>query len=402
MAVVLVAATTTVVVVRSRPELPEVTTQEVTRMRLVSRVSANGTIEAQRKVDLSANVMGQIVNLAVREGDLVEKSDFLLQIDQMQLEATALGAEASLRALFHDRDAARASELEARRNFERAQASFADELIPTSELDRYRAAFDSVQSQVAAVEQRVAQARANLAGARDTLSKTKIVAPISGRVTRLPVEEGEVAVIGTMNNPGTVLMTISDMSVVEAVMAVDETDIPQVELGQRAEVTIDAYGDEVFTGLVTEVGSSPIETNIAEAINFEVKIQLEDPPDGVRPGFSCSADIITATRQEALAAPIQALVVREESTDGAAGATGRAREEEGVYVYDADGHTVSFAPVETGITGATEIEILAGLEVGQVVVTGPFRVLREIGDGDQVALAEENGEGDRGGSSETG
>jgi HlyD family secretion protein len=372
-------------VARGRRETPpDVTIQTIARKTLVSKVSANGSIDAQRKVDLSANVMGQIVNLAVREGDEVEKGAILLQIDQAQLEATAAGAAASLNALFHDRDATRASAIDAQRTLDRAQKSFDDELIPISELDRARTALEAAEAQVQAIEQRIAQARANLAGARDTLSKTKMVAPISGTVTRLPVEEGEVAVIGTMNNPGTVLMTISDMGVVEAVMEVDETDIPQVELGQIAEVTIDAYGDRIFDGLVTEVGSSPIETPTTEAINFEVKIQLSDPPESVRPGFSCSADIITDTREDAIAAPIQALVVREKPADDG----GRPGEEEGIYVIEGEPAAVRFAVVETGITGETEIEILSGIEEDDTVVTGPFRVLREIGDGDKVTPPE--------------
>jgi HlyD family secretion protein len=372
-------------VARSRRETPpEVTIETIARKTLVSKVSANGSIDAQRKVDLSANVMGQIVNLAVREGDEVEKGAFLLQIDQAQLEATAAGAAASLNALFHDRDATKASAIDAQRTLDRAQKSFDDELIPISELDRARTALEAAEAQVQAIEQRIAQARANLAGARDTLSKTKMVAPISGTVTRLPVEEGEVAVIGTMNNPGTVLMTISDMGVVEAVMEVDETDIPQVELGQVAEVTIDAYGDRIFDGLVTEVGSSPIETPTSEAINFEVKIQLSDPPESIRPGFSCSADIITDTREDAIAAPIQALVVREKPADDG----GRPGEEEGIYVIEGEPAAVRFAVVETGVTGETEIEILSGIEEDDIVVTGPFRVLREIGDGDEVTPPE--------------
>jgi HlyD family secretion protein len=217
---------------RKKEKVPEITVAPVTRTKLVSKVSSNGQIEAKRKVDLSANVPGQIVNLAVREGDTVQKGDFLLQIDQTQLAATAKGAEASLKALFHDRDAARATAEQARRNYTRAKQSFADELIPQSDLDSAQAAVDSADAQLEAAERRIDQARANLAGARDTLSKTKMIAPMSGTVTRLPVEEGEVAVIGTMNNPGTVLMTISDMSIVEAVMEVDETDIPYVKLGQ--------------------------------------------------------------------------------------------------------------------------------------------------------------------------
>jgi len=387
---------------RKKDEAPQVTVAQVTRTKLVSKVSANGQIEAKKKVDLSANVPGQIVNLAVREGDTVNKGDFLLQIDQTQLAATAQGAEASLKALFHDRDAARANAEEARRNYERAEQSFKDELIPQSDLDRSKAAVDSAEAQLAAAERRIDQARANLAGARDTLLKTKMIAPMSGTVTRLPVEEGEVAVIGTMNNPGTVLMTISDMSVVEAVMEVDETDIPYVKLGQPAEVTIDAYPDQTFEGLVTEVGSSPIQdlssqAGVTEAVDFEVKIQVKNPPADLRPGFSCSADIITGTREDALAAPLQALVVRDKpqpekpEEEGPALAANRRQEEEGVYVYDEDTGTIKFKPVQTGITGDTQIEIVKGLEEGEKVVTGPFKTLREIKDGDKVKLEEKKG-----------
>ncbi len=393
-AVVVLGGVGAFVVNRRREKLPEATIQKVERMRLVAKVSANGAIDAQRKVDLSANVMGQIVNLAVREGDPVEKGAFLLQIDQAQLAASAAGAAASLNALFHDRDAARASTEEAKRNNDRSQKSFEDEIIPVSELDRTRAALESAEAREAAIEQRIAQARANLAGARDTLSKTKILAPMSGIVTRLPVEEGEVAVIGTMNNPGTVLLTISDMSVVEAVMEVDETDIPQVRIGLHADVMIDAYDDAIFDGVVTEVGSSPIETQVTEAVNFEVKIQLKEPPDNVRPGFSCSADIITDTREDALTAPLQALVVRDKPTDSGKRRSGTGEEEDGVYVYDPDSETVKFVAIQTGITGDSEIEILSGLEQDQEVVTGPFRVLRELKDGDRVKLAEEPEEED--------
>jgi HlyD family secretion protein len=393
---------------RKKEKVPEITVAPVTRTKLVSKVSSNGQIEAKRKVDLSANVPGQIVNLAVREGDTVQKGDFLLQIDQTQLAATAKGAEASLKALFHDRDAARATAEQARRNYTRAKQSFADELIPQSDLDSAQAAVDSADAQLEAAERRIDQARANLAGARDTLSKTKMIAPMSGTVTRLPVEEGEVAVIGTMNNPGTVLMTISDMSIVEAVMEVDETDIPYVKLGQPAEVTIDAFPDQTFKGLVTEVGSSPIQdlgsqAGVTEAVDFEVKIQVQNPPDGLRPGFSCSADIITGTREDALAAPLQAMVVRDKPTpekpdeNGPALAADRRQEEEGVYLFDEGSSTIKFQPVETGITGETQIEVVKGLKEGDKVVTGPFRTLREIKDGDKVKLEEKKGKNGKGG-----
>lgn len=357
-----------------------VTFAKVERLDLTSKVTANGKIDAKRKVDLSANVMGQIVNLAVREGDTVEKGAFLLQIDQKQLAASAEGAAASVRALFSDRDASRANLAEAQQTFERAKKNFEQRIIPAAELDRARTSLDAARANVNAIEQRIQQARANVTAARDTLSKTTMTAPMSGIITALPVEEGEVAVIGTMNNPGTKLLTIADMSVVEAVMEVDETDIPAVKVGQNATVTIDAYPNKTFTGLVTEVGSSPIPsvTGGADAVNFEVKIQLQNPPAGVRPGFSASADIITGTRSKSVAIPLQALVVREKP-----GSTpGKQQDEEGVYVHKAGKAT--FVPVSTGLTGDTNIEITKGLTAGEEIITGPFRALRDLKDGAKV------------------
>ena len=361
-----------------------VTFAKVERTDLTSKVSANGRIDAKRKVDLSANVMGQIVNLAVREGDVVKKGDFLLQIDQKQLAASAQGAEASMRALFSDRDAARATLAEAQLNYDRARSNFNEKIIPQAELDRARSALDSARANVSAIDQRIQQSRANLAAARDTLSKTTMTAPMAGIITALPVEEGEVAVIGTMNNPGTKLLTIADMSVVEAVMEVDETDIPNVKVGQMATVTIDAYPNKSYTGIVTEVGSSPITgagvSTGTEAINFEVKIQLDNPPPGVRPGFSASADIVTGTRAKAISIPIQALVVREKP--GTTGPGKTPQEEEGVYLHkDAK---AQFVPVTTGLAGESKIEIVKGLSEGQEIVTGPFRALRELKDGSKV------------------
>jgi HlyD family secretion protein len=366
-----------------RKEGTPVTLAKVQREDLTSKVSATGRIDAQRKVDLSANVMGQIVNLAVREGDVVKKGDFLLQIDQRQLAASAQASEASIRALFSDRDASRATLNEAELNFQRTQRNYNERIIPLAELDRARAALDSARANVRSIEQRIEQARANLAAARDTLSKTTMTAPMSGIVTALPVEEGEVAVIGTMNNPGTILLTIADMSVVEAVMEVDETDIPNVKVGQSATVTIDAYPNKTFNGTVTEVASSPMQRGLGgtatEAVNFEVKIQIQNPPEGVRPGFSASADIVTGTRSKVIAIPIQALVVREKPGTGE---KGKPQDEEGVYVHR-DKKAV-FVPVKTGLAGENSIEILSGLKEGEEIVTGPFRALREIKDGAKI------------------
>ena len=365
-------------------DVTPVTFGKVTRQDLTSKVSANGRIDAKRKVDLSANVMGQVVNLAVREGDVVKKDDFLLQIDQKQLAATARSADAALQAVFSDRDAAKAMAIAAEQDFQRAQKNYDQKIVPRADLDRAQSSRDSARANVMALEQRISQARENLNAARDTLSKTTMRAPMAGIVTALPVEEGEVAVIGTMNNAGTVLMTIADMSVVEAVMEVDETDVPSVKVGQRASVTIDAYPNKTFPGLVTEVASSPIKRNglsasgSTEAVNFEVKIQVENPPPDVRPGFSASADIITGTRAKALAIPIQALVVREKPGNK----TGKPQDEEGMFVHQ--NGTVKFETVKTGLSGDSMIELVSGAKEGQQIVTGPFRALREIKDGTKV------------------
>ena len=402
-AALMVAGGTTFAVVRSKDrKLIEVTTAKVERADLASKVSANGKIEAKRKVDLSANVMGQIVNLAVREGDQVRKNDFLLQIDKAQLSASAAGAEASLKSFFSEREAARANLTEASRNYQRAQKNYNERIIPLAELERTRTALEAAQANLAATGGRIDQARAGLVGARDTLSKTTIKAPMDGIVTRLPVEEGEVAVIGTMNNPGTVLLTISDMSVVEAVMEVDETDIPNVRIGQKASVTVDAYPNKTFEGVVTEVGSSPIESGGgADAINFEVKIQLTNPPAEVRPGFSASADILTGSRPGAVAIPIQALVVREKPSAGAK-SSAAAVDEEGVYMFDPATQKVSFKPVKTGITGDTMIEVTSGLSPGNEIVSGPFRALRDVKDGDKVKLPKEKDKDKKAGEKKAG
>ena len=366
-------------------KLPVVTVQKAKRADLKSLVTSIGKTEAQKKVDLSANVMGQIVNLAIREGDPVKKGDFLLQIDQTQRRATALSAEESLNALFFDRDAARATADEARKNYERAQRSFADQIVPQADVDRTKSAYDSAEANVKGFERRIAQARANLVGAQDEVTKTKMTSPIDGIITALPIEEGEIAVIGTMNNPGTALMTISDMSVVEAVMEVDETDIPNVKVGQTAEVRVDAYGDRKFEGVITEVASSPIQSATGggeSAVNFEVRIQLKSPPEGIRPGFSCSADILTGTAAQVIAVPIQALVVRDKEGGG---------EEEGVYVLVSEGKKKSakFTPVTPGMTGEMDVEISTGLDDDVEIITGPFKALRELKDGDRVRLEEE-------------
>jgi HlyD family secretion protein len=378
--------------------LPHVTTAKVEKVDLLSKVTANGKIQARRKVDLSALVMGQIVNLAVKEGDKIQKGQLLLQIDKAQLAAAAAGSEASLAAMRNDLAAARETAQQARRDFERAKQNYNAKILSEAEYQKARSALDTAQANLAATEERMRQAGAALAGSRDSLSKTTVTAPINGVVTALPVKEGEVTVIGTMNNPGTQLLTISDMSEVEAVMMVDETSVPQVKVGQTANLTVDAYPGQKFKGVVTEVGSSPILKNDpdllsltqgSEAINFKVKIRMENPPPTIRPGFSVTAEIVTGRNEGATAIPIQALVVRDvpKKDKKAASSSGRPETEEGVYLIKSG--KLEFQKVETGLAGELMIEIKKGPAIGQEIVTGPFKVLRQVKEGDKVVIEKE-------------
>jgi HlyD family secretion protein len=394
--VVVVGALTAFIRGRDK-DVPRVTTAKVEKMDLVSKVTANGKIQARRKVDLSALVMGQIVNLAVKEGDKVKKGQLLLQIDRAQLAAQARGREASLAAMRNDLEAARATAEQAKRDYDRANANFKGSILSEAELQKARSAYDTAQANLAATDQRMRSTMADLAASRDSLSKTTVTSPLEGIVTYLPIKEGEVTVIGTMNNAGTQLMTISDMGEVEAVMMVDETSVPEVTLGQKATLSIDAYPNQKFEGTVTEVGSSPISktdpdlltlTANSEAINFKVKIRLENPPPTIRPGFSVTADVVTARRPGATAIPIQALIVRDvPAKDKAPTASSRPETEEGVYTVK-DGKLV-FEKVEPGIAGELMIEVKKGPKVGQDIVTGPFKVLRQVKEGDKVMIEKE-------------
>ena len=405
-AVVVIGALTAFIRGRDK-DVPRVTTAKVEKMDLVSKVTANGKIQAQRKVDMSALVMGQIVNLAVKEGDHVKKGQLLLQIDRAQLAAQAQGREASWEAMRHDLDAARSTAAQAKFDYERANRNFQGHILAEADLQKAKSNLTTAEANLAATEQRMHSTSADLAASRDSLSKTTVLAPIEGIVTTLPIKEGEVTVIGTMNNAGTQLLTISDMASVEAVMMVDETSVPQVKVGQKATLAIDAYPNAKFTGTITEVGSSPISktdpdlmtlTANSEAINFKVKIRLENPPDTIRPGFSVTADIVTGKREGATAIPIQALVVRDVPTKEKKPVAGsRPETEEGVYVVK-DGK-LAFDKVETGIAGELMIEVQKGPAVGQEIVTGPFKVLRQVKEGDKVIIQKEK-EGDekKGGS----
>jgi len=391
----------------AKAKIPRVTVAKVERQDIVSKVTANGKVQAEKKVALSALVMGQIVNLAVREGDRVKKGDFLLQIDKNQAAAGEAGSAAALAASLSDRDSARATMEQARRDFDRAKKNFEAKILSEADYQKAKSTLDTATAAFQATQNRIDQGRANLNGSRDTLSKTTVRAPLDGVITALPIKQGEVTVIGTMNNAGTQLMTISDMSTVEAVMMVDETDVPNVKVGQKAIVNVDAYPNHPFDGIVTEVGSSPILPNdpdlqglttTSDAINFKVRIKVLQPPDTIRPGFSVTADVITGTKPSVLTIPLSAVVVRD-SPKGEKTASGKVKTEEGVYLYQQ--MKVKFLPIQTGLSGELSIEVKNGLDAGQQVVTGPFKALRTIKDGDKVMIEKEKkgGPGQAGGSS---
>jgi HlyD family secretion protein len=403
-------------VARKDKNLVRVTTAKVGKVPLVATVSCNGRVRAKTKVDISSQVMGQIVTLAVVEGDKVKKGDLLLQIDKAQYDANAQATQAGLDALFAQRQADKFAREQAERDLERTKKNYEAKIESEQNLQKAQLALDSAKANENADERRIEQARANLMGNRDSLRKTTLTSPIDGVVTAKPVEQGENAIVGTMNNPGTVLLTVSDMSVVEGEMEVDETDVPHVKLGQKATLTFDAYPEKKFEGKVTEIGGSPITKSAlgtdSSAVNFKVKVQVANPPDNIRPGFSVSGKIETDRREAALAIPIPALVVADpaslerakpkkggkdsapagsavaattSSAPATAGAAEKKKDVEGVFVVTKAG-TVEFRKIKTGINADLQTEVLEGLAEGDEIVTGPFKALRQLKIGDRVKV----------------
>jgi HlyD family secretion protein len=406
-----------------------VTTEAIRERDLDAIVSASGKIQPKRLVNVSADTPGRVVDLAVNEGDRVKKGQFLLQIDPRSLRtrvdsgAASLGAaEASLEQTRQAVQTARVQLDQAQKNLARQQELWQQQLTTREALERAenevrgaQSALQEREKQVTAQAARLGQERAGLESARYDLSKVRIESPIDGIVTRRNIQEGETAVIGTMNNPGTVLLSLADMSVIQAEIEVDETNIPHVMFGQRATIVIDALPDKTFTGRVTEIGNSPIQTTGAaagsrQATNFKVVVVVEDDIPDVRPGFTCTADITTATRKGVTAVPIPAVAVRELVYDAHGQIVkqpprpGRRRtaepmaapselkfgqtrkETEGAFVVR-DGQ-VAFVPVKMGIAGDRYFEVLEGLKPGDQVVTGPYNSVRGMADGDPVRVAD--------------
>ena len=417
--------------------------------QLIAKVNASGEIRPKEYVELQAEISGVITSLYVKEGDFVSKGDVLLKIDPTQNEAQTRGQEALLAAarmdaananaqialqqanLGREKASVRVAEAEvlkaaqglelANNNFIRKQDLFEQNLISRDLYDAAKNEKVAAQSNLISAEARVEQAKASLvvagvvvrqatnshaaalsrveqnqaslAQVRDSLSKTVIRSPLTGVITQLNVEVGERAVPGTLNNPAATVMVIADLSIIEAEIEVNETDIVAVELNQPAIVNVDALPDQPLEGLVTEIGNSAIQKlNSQEAKDFKVAIRLSLPPPSLRPGLSCTADITTATRDHVLTIPIQALVVREFSTDSEGnpikgevegqGDTESRKEFEGVFVILEQ--RVEFTPVKTGISSSSRLQILSGVSEDARIVTGSYKALRELKDGDFV------------------
>jgi HlyD family secretion protein len=390
---------------RQKNRATEVRLEQVSRRDLVSSVTASGKIEAKTSVDISADITGRIIDIAVREGDLVKKGQFLLQIDPAQYQAAvarAQGVVASTEAVLVQ---TRATRDQAQRAWSRARqlTQLGDNLIAPETAEQAQTAYDVAEANYQSTKAQLEQSRASLQEAKDNLAKTRLTAPIAGRVVRLAVEEGEVAVPGTFSRETGLLMTIADLSVILAKVQVDETDVVRLKQADSVEVTIDAYRDTTFWGDVSEISHSakltPTETasgSTDRAVDFDVEITLRKPPPDIRPDLSCTARIITDTRDRALSVPIIALTVRDHEkvpneTEGAPmtdtlRARFKKREAEGVFVVR--NGVATFRPVKTGVAGEEFFEIVDGLREGETIVAGTYQAIRDLKDGAKVRAAD--------------
>jgi HlyD family secretion protein len=432
-----------------------VQTGAVVRQDLTSQVTASGEIKPKNYINIGANAMGEITALMVKEGDHVQKGQLLAKIENTQPSADVLSQKANLASSEADSGAAEAGVKSADDNIktlqaavagaeadlarmkqdaDRAEQLFNEKLGAKQDFDSKKAMYESQKSavdqakarlvqartqreqtaaQLNATQRRIAVAQASLARSSDILHKYDSFAPLDGVVTNLPVRAGESVVPGLQNQTGTNIMTIADMSLITAEVKVDETDIVNVKLNQIADITIDAIPNKTFKGHVTEIGNTAIlrSTGVAasqsaissqEAKDFKVVVAMDNPPDEVRPGLSCTAKITTATRKNPLTIPIQALTVRQKgdlepkkpgTTSGSAEAAPKldpaaekARKEEIQGVFVVVNGKAGFRKVETGITGATDIEVLSGLNEGDQIITGTYQVIRTIANDAQVKV----------------
>lgn len=429
--VVVAAGVVTAMVIKQRSGYTKVFTSKIVREDLSSVVSGTGQIKPKTYVNLGATAMGRITHLYVKEGDKVRKGQVVAEIENITQQAAVSGQQAAVAAAQTNIASYVAAEKTAEANlehakadleqkrldWERAQALFKAGIMAKQDYDAKKAAYDLDVASLAQAQAGVNQAKAqtdsaraqlrtqqaNLRSDQDLLNRTVAIAPFDGIVTNEPVREGETVVEGIQNTEGSTLMTLADMSVVTAEVKVDETDIVNVELGQPADVTVDALPNEVFKGHVTLVGdqallrstgiaTSQSTTGTEEAKDFKVVITIDHPSDDLRPGLSCTAKITTAHKSNVLTLPIQALTLYNpaldaKSNDGVQAATvasPKTQPQQGVFVVHKDSHgrlRSKFVPVTTGITGTTNIEVLSGLGAGEEVVTGPYKTLRDLKNG---------------------
>jgi HlyD family secretion protein len=401
---------------------------------LVSVVTASGEVKPTTYTNITAQGFGRITDILVKEGDHIKKGDKLLLQDNVQAnadvqaqsaainsgESGVQAADASYRAAQSDLSMQQANLEKAKLDYDRGQGLYKDGLIPKQDFDQRKTSYDAAvatveasrarmlaqKAQLEQVRSQLAQGKAVLVHTQDVLSKTTYYSPINGIVSYLPVRMGEYVVPGIQNATGSFLMTLSDMSVVTSEVKVDETDIVNVKIGQDADVTIDAVPGKIFKGKVTEIGSQAVlrssglattqtTTSNQEAKDFKVVVTLESPPENLRPGLSTTAKIRTAERKSVVAIPIQALAVRsrkdlEEAAKNAkkdgsvtlaappAASTGDPKKDEVQGVFVVNAKKAAFRPVETGISGVTDIEITKGLETGDEIVVGSYKALRTL------------------------
>ncbi|MGB3092784.1 MAG: efflux RND transporter periplasmic adaptor subunit [Candidatus Zixiibacteriota bacterium] len=403
-AVIVVAIVIVANMLKSGEKTYQVQAEKVERSDLTSVVTANGRIVPKTDVQISAYIPAKITKLPVEEGDVVQKGQLLVQLDDTEYRAAVNRSRAELAS-------AKASMEQAQLVFNRQKELFGKKLSSEEQYDMARTDLDLAKA-------RHQQAAASLDQTRYNLSKTTMTSPMDGIVTSLNAEVGEIVMIGTMNNPGTVIMTVSDMSEIETEVEVDETDIAQVKLGQETEISIDAYPDTTFKGRVTEIGHTARVSGLGtqdQVTNFLVKVMLIDEVSTIRPGMSASVDITTDSRTDVLSVPIQAVVMREEKSDtlteegeekeGAVASTdsgsvkdekkGKKKEKEeaeGIFLV-VDGRS-KFVQVATGIADQQNIEIVSGIDEDDQVVTGSYKILRTLKDGDKVKVTEKKGKGD--------
>jgi len=391
LAVVIVVAVLVAINLKAkRGKALPVQTEKVETRDLSMIISASGSIRPKRQVDISASTIGKVTRVAVKEGDLVKKGQFLIQIDPVQLESTVEQIRASL-------DAAQAAEISAEVQLKKAESDlgrvrtlFERQLATEQDVERAQTDYDVGVSNLDSARNQVRQQQALLESARHNLREVTITSGMDGIVTRLNVEEGEIAIMGTLNNPGTVLMTVADLSTIETEVEVDETEVVNIRIGNRAKVTLDAFPDTSYAGEVTEVGNSPILASGQQGVDFKVVITITDTIPDVRPGLSADAEITVAEREKAVSIPIQSLTVRRAkdlkdyaAPDSTAGSDGE-KEIEGVFTVGGD--RANFTPVSVGISSQKHFEVLKGLKGDEDVVSGNFKAIRDLKDGQRIKV----------------